>query len=472
MNARHLIDGYPIFQQIRTVADSLQLATYLVGGFVRDLFLKRASKDIDVVCVGSGIQLAKAVAQALDKHIPVSVFKKFGTAMLCWEGWQIEFVGARKESYSRDSRNPVVENGTLTDDQHRRDFTINTLAIRLNSHGWGELVDDLGGLRDLQNRVIQTPLDPVTTFADDPLRMMRAIRFATQLQFTISANTLTAIQQNVHRISIIAQERITDELNKIVAAQKPAYGLQLLLQTRLLALILPELVALQGIEIIQGHSHKDNFSHTLQVLDNIAMVSDKLWLRWAALLHDIGKPLTKRFDPVMGFSFHGHDDLGAKMVPDIFRRLKLPLRTTMPYVQRLVSLHLRPMVLAQDEVTDAAFRRLLVEAGDMFEDLMLLCRADITSKNLIRAQTYLKNFDKVEEKVRQLVAKDYVRNLQPVITGEVIMKAFGIQPSRLVGEIKESLKEAILVGTIQNEYEQLYAYMLALGKERGMEAVC
>ena len=341
MNYSNLLNRYPVFEQIRTVADKLQLETYVVGGFVRDLFLQRPSQDIDIVCVGSGIQLAQLVAQALGGDIKVSVFKNFGTAMLRWEGWELEFVGARKESYSRDSRKPIVENGTLADDQYRRDFTINTLAIGLHSGQWGELVDDLGGMEDLQRQVIQTPLDPLVTFSDDPLRMMRAIRFSTQLQFTISPATLMAIQQNAARIKIVSQERITAELNKIMAAKTPAHGLKLLLQTGLLALIFPELAALQGTETIQGYSHKDNFYHTLQVLDNVANASANLWLRWAALLHDIAKPLTKQFDPVTGFSFHGHEDVGAKMTPKVFRKMKLPLRRKMAYVQKLVRLHLR-----------------------------------------------------------------------------------------------------------------------------------
>lgn len=468
MNYSNLLNRYPVFERIRTVADQLQLETYVVGGFVRDLFLQRSSQDVDIVCVGSGIQLAQLVAQALGGDSKVSVFKNFGTAMLRWEGWELEFVGARKESYSPDSRKPVVENGTLADDQYRRDFTINTLAIGLHSGQWGELVDDLGGMEDLQRQVIQTPLDPRVTFSDDPLRMMRAIRFSTQLQFTISPATLMAIQQNAARIKIVSQERITAELNQIMAAQTPAHGLKLLLQTGLLALIFPELAALQGAETIQGHSHKDNFYHTLQVLDNVANVSDNLWLRWAALLHDIAKPLTKRFDPAIGFSFHGHEDLGAKMVPKIFRKMKLPLRSKMAYVQKLVRLHLRPIVLAQDIVTDSAIRRLIVEAGAELADLMLLCRADITSKNPARVQGYLQNFDRVEEKVRQVAARDYISNFQPVITGEVIMQTFGLKPSKLVGELKGAIKEAILEGAIKNEYEEAYQYMLALGRARGL----
>lgn len=468
MNYSNLLNRYPVFERIRTIADQLQLETYVVGGFVRDLFLQRPSQDIDIVCVGSGIQLAQLVAQALGGDTKVSVFKNFGTAMLRWEGWELEFVGARKESYSRDSRKPIVENGTLADDQYRRDFTINTLAIGLHSGQWGELVDDLGGMEDLQRQVIQTPLDPLATFSDDPLRMMRAIRFSTQLQFTVSPATLRAIQQNAARIKIVSQERITAEFNKIMAAKTPAHGLKLLLQTGLLALIFPELAALQGTETIQGYSHKDNFYHTLQVLDSVANASANLWLRWAALLHDIAKPLTKQFDPVTGFSFHGHEDLGAKMVPKVFRKMKLPLRREMAYVQKLVRLHLRPIVLAQDMVTDSAIRRLFVEAGDALADLMLLCRADITSGDPSKVQRYRQNFARVEEKLRQVAAKDHIRNFQPVITGNIIMQTFHLKPCKLVGAIKGAIKEAILEGVIENEYEEAYQYMLALGRARGL----
>ena len=468
MNYSNLLDRYPIFEQIRRVADQLQLETYVVGGFVRDLFLQRPSKDIDIVCVGSGIQLAQAVARALESPGEVAVFKNFGTAMLRCQGWDLEFVGARKESYSQNSRKPVVENGTLADDQLRRDFTINTLAIGLHSRQWGELVDDLGGMADLARQVIQTPQDPSVTFSDDPLRMIRAIRFATQLRFTIIPETLEAIQQNVARICIVSQERITDEFNKILSASVPSYGLKLLLQTGLLAKIFPELVALQGQETIQGHSHKDVFYHTLQVLDHVASASDNLWLRWAALLHDVAKPRTKQFDLITGFSFHGHEDLGAKMVPKIFRKMKLPLRESMAYVQKLVRLHLRPIVLAQDVVTDSAIRRLVVEVGDALEDLMLLCRSDITSKDPSRVQRYLQNFDRVEEKIHEVAAKDQLRNFQPVITGEAIMQTFRLKPSKLVGTIKGAIREAILAGVIENNYDQAYAYMLRLGKEHGL----
>jgi poly(A) polymerase len=465
MDFSRLLAQYSIFKAIQSVADKLQLETYVVGGFVRDFLLGRPSKDIDIVCIGSGIELAQALAQSLGGDGQVYIFKNFGTAMLRWQDWEIEFVGARKESYNRDSRNPTVAPGTLSDDQHRRDFTINTLAVQLNGSQWGRLVDDLGGTEDLEKKIIRTPLDPHKTFSDDPLRMMRAIRFATQLDFTIHEDTLVAIQENVSRIEIISQERITDELNKIISARMPSKGFKLLFDTGLLQVIFPELVALQGREIIQGHSHKDNFYHTLQVLDNIAAVSDSLWLRWAGILHDIAKPITKKFHPTIGFSFHGHEDLGAKMVPKIFKRLRLPLQGNLAYVQKLVRLHLRPIVIAQDIVTDTAVRRLIYEAGNELEDLILLCRADITSTNPAKIKQYLQNFDKVEEKVKDVEAKDQIRNFQPVITGELIMQTFNLKPSSMVGEIKSAIKEAILEGEIKNNYEEAYAYMLKLGEK-------
>lgn len=471
MNYSHLLEPYPILQRIQAVADQLQLETYVVGGFVRDLLLQRPSKDIDVVCVGSGIALAQAVAQALGKEDEVVVFKNFGTAMVRWEGGELEFVGARKESYQRDSRKPIVEDGTLADDQNRRDFTINALAICLNKARWGELVDSFGGVADLERGVIQTPLAPATTFSDDPLRMLRAIRFSVQLNMSIASDTLAAIRDQAARIEIISQERIITELNKIILAPIPSQGFKLLYEVGLLPLIFPELVALQGRETIQGQSHKDNFWHTLQVLDNVAKVSDDLWLRWAAILHDIAKPRTKRFDPAVGFTFHGHEELGARMVPKIFRRMKLPMHDKMAYVQKLVRLHLRPIALAQAAVTDSAVRRLIYEAGDTLEDLMTLCRADITSKNDSKVQRYLQNFDRVEEKTRLVEEKDALRNFQPVITGEIIMKTFDLKPSRLVGELKEAIKEAVLEGEIKNEYEEAYNYLLVLGAEKGLQPV-
>jgi poly(A) polymerase len=471
VNYSYLIDQHPVFKHIRAVADQLRLETYVVGGFVRDSLLERPSKDIDIVCVGSGIGLAQAVAEALGRTEHLVVFKNFGTAMVRWQDWELEFVGARKESYRKDSRKPSVEQGTLQDDQHRRDFTINALAICLNKNRWGELVDPFGGIEDLKHRVIETPLAPAQTFSDDPLRMMRAVRFAVQLAMDITPDTLVAIREHAARINVVSQERIIVELNKIIASPMPSRGLNLLHQAGLLSIIFPDLVALQGVETIQGQSHKDNFDHTLQVLDNVAATSNNLWLRWAALLHDIAKPQTKRFDPVVGFTFHGHEEQGSRMVPRIFRKMKLPMKDNMAYVQKLVRLHLRPIALAQEEVTDAAVRRLIYEAGDDLEDLMSLCRADVTSKNGVKVRHYLKNFDKVEEKMRWVEEKDAMRNFQPVITGDVIMQTFGIKPSRMIGELKRAVKEAILEGEIKNEYEEVYRYLLTLGKARGLQAV-
>jgi poly(A) polymerase len=471
MNCSDLLDRYPVLQRIRVIADRLQLETYVIGGFVRDLFLKRSTKDIDIVCVGSGILLAKAVAEAVGKADQVVVFKNFGTAMIQLEDWKLEFVGARKESYSTDSRKPSVENGTLEEDQQRRDFTINALAICLNSKRWGELVDPFSGVEALKCRVIQTPLAPAKTFSDDPLRMLRAVRFAVQLDMTIAPDTHAAIQQHAARISIVSQERIIAELNQMIAASMPSRGFNLLYQLDLLPIIFPALVGLQGTETIQGQSHKDNFYHTLQVLDNVAKTSSHLWLRWAALLHDIAKPHTKRFDPAVGFTFHGHEEQGARMVPSIFRKMKLPMKDNMVYVQKLVRLHLRPIVLAQEEVTDAAVRRLIYEAGSDLEDLMLLCRADITSKNDSKVKRYLQNFDQVEKKIELVEAKDALRNFQPVVTGDIIMRTFGLKPSSLVGELKEAVKEAVLEGKIKNEYEEGCHYLLALGKARGLQSI-
>jgi poly(A) polymerase len=471
MNYSHLLDRHPVFQRIRAVVDQIQLETYVVGGFVRDLLLARPSKDIDIVCVGSGIGLAKAVAEALGKAESLVVFKNFGTAKVQWEGWELEFVGARKESYRRDSRNPAVENGTLQDDQCRRDFTINALAICLNNNSWGELVDPFEGVKDLKRRIIRTPLTPAKTFSDDPLRMLRAVRFAVQLAMDITPDTLSAIQQHAERIDIVSQERVIAELNKIIATPTPSRGFYLLDQLGLLRIIFPELIALKGAEAIQGHSHKDNFHHTLQVLDNVAKTSNELWLRWAALLHDIAKPLTKRFDPAIGFTFHSHEEQGARMVPYIFKKMKLPMRENMAYVQKMVRLHLRPIALVQEEVTDTAIRRLVYEAGNDLEDLMLLCRADITSKNDAKVKRYLQNFDQVEDKIQWVEAKDELRNFRSVITGDTIMQTFGLKPSSLVGELKEAVKEAVLQGELKNEHEEAYHYLLALGKTRGLQAV-
>ena len=469
MNYSSVLYRYPILQWVGKVADQYQLETYVIGGFVRDLLLKSVSKDIDIVCVGSGIQLAKAVARAIDQNIKVTVFKNFGTAIIKWNNWEVEFVGARKESYRKDSRKPVVENGTLEDDQNRRDLTINAIAICLNHDRFGELIDPFEGLKDLQKKTIQTPLDPAITFSDDPLRMIRAIRFASQLQFTIAPATFKAIQQHAQRSNIVSKERIVAELHKIILAKVPSRGFKLLFDAGLLTLIFPELASLQGTETIDGKSHKDNLYHTLQVLDNVARGSTNLWLRWAALLHDIAKPLTKRFDTATGFTFHGHEDLGARIIPTIFRKMKLPLNEKMTYVQKLVRLHLRPIALVKDSVTDSAVRRLLYEAGDDVEDLMLLCRADITSNNPEKIRRYLQNFDKVEEKIRWVATKDQFRNFQPVITGNMIMQAFQLKPSRLVGEIKKAVREAILEGEIRNQQEEAYQYMLHVGKEKGLQ---
>ncbi len=471
MNYGHLLESYPVLQQIKVIADQLQLGTYVVGGFVRDLFLKRNCSDIDIVCLGSGIAVAKAVARAVGKPEEIAVYSNFGTAKVRWEEWDLEFVAARKESYCQDSRNPVVKGGTLSDDQSRRDFTINTLAICLNKDRWGELVDPFGGIEDLQRKVIKTPLEPEKTFSDDPLRMLRAVRLSVQLGMTVAPDTIRAIRQQAKRITIVSQERITTELNKIMATSIPSHGFKLLQQTGLLAIIFPELVSLQGTTTIRGQSHKDNFRHTLQVLDNIALRSSSLWLRWAALLHDIAKPQTKQFDPTVGFTFHGHEELGAKMVPKIFRKMKLSMRENMVYVQKLVRLHLRPIALVQETVTDSAVRRLIYEAGNTLEDLLLLCRADITSKNDAKIQRYMQNFSRLEERIKLVEKRDALRNFQPIITGEVIMKTFGLQPSELVGKLKRSIREAILEGVIKNEYEDAYPYLLQLGLAQGLRVV-
>jgi poly(A) polymerase len=468
MNCSILLSRYPLLQQIGRIADEQGIEAYVVGGFVRDLFLQRPSKDIDIVCVGDSNRLAQSVADTLALPTTVQVFKTFGTAMIRWQGQEIEFVTARKESYRADSRNPTVVAGTFAEDQARRDFTINTLAICLNQHQWGIGIDTWGGMNDIDQQLIKTPLDPDITFSDDPLRMLRAIRFATQLGFTIEKNTLAGLIKGVHRIKIITQERITEELNKIILAPQPSYGFKLLFDTGLLKQFFPMLVDLQGQETIGEHSHKDNFYHTLQVLDNVAHVSNNLWLRWAAILHDIAKPLTKKFDSRTGFSFHGHEDLGAKLVPKIFKQLRLPLHEKMSYVQQLVRLHLRPIVLAQEEITDSAVRRLMYEAGEALEDLMILCRADITSNNPKKVHQYLNNFDKVEQKMRQIEEKDHIRNFQPIITGQMIMDTFQLPPSSLVGDIKNKVKEAIIEGIIPNEYKAAFQYMISIAAEKGL----
>jgi poly(A) polymerase len=458
----------PVFQTISDVSAKLGMETYVVGGYVRDLLLKRPSKDIDFVCVGSGIALAEASAKAINPRLNVSVFKNFGTAHFRYEDYDLEFVGARKESYNRDSRNPVVEEGTIQDDQNRRDFTINAMAISLNKNNYGDLIAPFDGLEDLENGVIRTPLDADITFSDDPLRMMRAIRFATQLNFYIEPKTLEAITRNKDRIKIISQERITDELNKIILAKKPSVGFRILEETGLLQLILPEMQKLKGVETVEDKSHKDNFYHTLQVLDNICFSTSDLWLRWAAILHDIAKPATKRFEEGTGWTFHGHEVVGSKWTPRIFRHLKLPMGGEMKFVQKMVYLHLRPIALTKEEITDSALRRLLFEAGDDIDSLMKLCEADITSKNKSKVNRYLQRFELVRQKLKDVEERDSIRNFQPPVSGELIMQTFGIEPSREVGTIKDRIKDAILDGEIRNDYEEAHAMMLKLGAELGL----
>ncbi|MBR0361547.1 MAG: HD domain-containing protein, partial [Paraprevotella sp.] len=448
-----------------------QLECYVVGGYVRDLFLERPSKDIDVVTVGSGIVLAKALAEKLGRGAHLSVFANFGTAQVKYHGLEVEFVGARRESYNRGSRKPIVEDGTLEDDQNRRDFTINALAVCLNKERFGELVDPFDGVYDMEDRLIRTPLDPDITFSDDPLRMMRCVRFATQLNFHIDEETFEALERNKERISIISKERIADELNKIMMTATPSKGFVELARCGLLPLIFPELAAMEGVTKMNGRAHKDNFYHTLEVLDNVCAKSDNLWLRWAALLHDIGKPRTKRYDPSIGWTFHNHNFIGAKMIPEIFRKMKLPMNEKMKYVQKLVELHMRPIVIADEEVTDSAVRRLLFEAGDDIEELMLLCEADITSKNAMRKQKFLDNFRLVREKLVDLEERDRVRNFQPPVTGEEIMEVFGLQPCREVGSLKSAIKDAILDGVVPNEHDAAYEFMLKRAKKMGLEPI-
>jgi poly(A) polymerase len=457
----------PVFSVAGKTADQLGVDAYVVGGYVRDIILKRPSKDIDFVCVGSGIELAEAIAKNLCKNVQVNVFKNFGTAQIRYSDLDLEFVGARKESYRNDSRKPIVEDGTLEDDQKRRDFTINALAISLNKKTFGELIDPFDGVGDMKKKIIRTPLDPDITFSDDPLRMMRAIRFASQLNFDIEADTFNSLMKQKERIKIVSMERVIDELNKIVLSPVPSYGFKLLFHSGLLKEFFPEMVALHGVEYVGNNAHKDNFFHTLQVLDNVAKVSDDLWLRWAAILHDIAKPATKRYDKTHGWTFHGHEDKGARMTPGIFRRLKLPMDERMTFVQKLVRLHLRPIPLSK-EVTDSAVRRLLFDAGDDVEALMKLCRADVTSKNLAKVDKILKNFDLVERKMKEVEEKDHVRNFQPPITGDEIIAMFNLPPSKIIGELKETIKEAILEGEIRNDREEAMALLMRVAKERGL----
>ena len=461
---------HSIFDCISQCADELGLETYVIGGYVRDLILQRKQpKDIDIVCVGSGIELARKVAEKLHGKPRVQVFKNFGTAMVAHEDLELEFVGARKESYDRTSRKPTVENGTLEDDQNRRDFTINTLALCLNQDRFGELIDPFGGMKDLEDGIIKTPLEPNVTYSDDPLRMMRAIRFATQLDFSIEAKSLEALTNNAHRLSIVSKERIIDELNKIILSDRPSKGFKLLFNTKLLHEFFPEFVALHGVDVIDGKKHKDNFYHTLEVLENLAVNSNDLWLRWAALLHDIAKPETKRFEKGHGWTFHGHEFIGSKMVPKIFKRLKLPLNEKMKFVQKLVLLHLRPIVLSQDIVSDSAIRRLLFDAGEDLESLMMLCEADITSKNKQKVKRFLNNFKVVREKLKDVEERDHIRNWQPPISGELIMETFQLKPCKAVGDIKNQIREAILDGVIPNDYDKAYEFMLEKGKDLGLE---
>jgi tRNA nucleotidyltransferase/poly(A) polymerase len=463
---------HQVFRAVSEAAAEMQVMACVVGGYVRDCFLERGDKnDIDIAVVGSGIEFAQAVALKLDPVPDVKFFRNFGTAMFSHNNRKVEFVGARKESYRNDSRKPLVENGSLEDDQKRRDFTINAMAFDLRKSTYGELIDPFQGMKDLGDRIIRTPLDPDITFSDDPLRMMRAIRFATQLDFTIEPGCYEAISRNAARLGIVSMERVVDEMNLIIQAGKPSDGFRMLDETGLLTLIFPELLELKGVETIDGKGHKDNFYHTLAVLDNVAGKSDNLWLRWSALLHDIAKPVTKKFIPATGWTFHAHDFKGSRMVPKIFRRLKLPLNEKLKFVEKMVLLHLRPIVLAEDSVTDSAVRRLLYEAGDDVDELMLLCEADITSKNQVKVKNFLENFEVVRKKLVEIEEKDKLRNWKPPVTGDLIMITFGIPPSRQVGEIKEVITEAILEGQIPNDYDAAFKLMLEEGKKQGLTPV-
>ena len=469
MNYKQALE-HPIFKVISDSSEELGIKSYVIGGFVRDFIInKGASKDIDIVAVGSGIDLAKQVSKNLKGNPKVQIFKTYGTAMLHYKDIEIEFVGARKESYNEDSRNPIVEGGTLEDDQNRRDFTINALALDLSEQSFGELLDPFGGIEDLENKIIKTPLDPDITYSDDPLRMMRAIRFASQLNFKIEQRSLKAISKNKDRIKIITSERIVVELSKILESDKPSKGFLLLEETGLLEYILPELTALKGIDEVEGQRHKDNFYHTLEVVDNISKCTDNIWLRWAALLHDIGKAPTKKFSEKVGWTFHGHEFEGSKMVYQLFKRLKMPLNEKMKFVQKLVLMSSRPIALAEDTVTDSAVRRLVFDAGDHVDDLMTLCEADITTKNKNRFKKYHNNFKIVRQKIIEVEERDHIRNFQPPVSGEEIMKTFNLRPSREIGIIKEAIKEAILEGDIPNEHDAAFKLMLEKGKKLGLK---
>ncbi len=463
-----MLPDNPVLKLISRTALENNTELYVIGGYVRDMILGRPTSDMDIVVIGSGIEFAEKLAGTIGGNTTVSIFRNFGTAMLRYDDYEIEFVGARKESYRRDSRKPIVEEGTLQDDQKRRDFTINALAVGLGTKNFGILLDPFNGMEDLENKLIRTPLDPYITFSDDPLRIMRAIRFATQLNFRIEQSTLKAITESRERIKIISQERITEELNKMLLSDKPSIGFDLLEKTKLLEIILPEVHAMKGVDVVEGRMHKDNFHHTLKVLDNLCKKSDNLWLRWAALLHDVGKPGTKRYTEESGWTFHGHDHLGAKMIPRIFRRLKLPLNEKMKYVQKIVQLHLRPISLSGEEITDSAIRRLLFDAGDQTDDLMMLCEADITSKNRETVRRHLNNFRLVREKLREIEEKDAIRNFQPPVRGDEIMETLGLPPGREVGILKKAIKDAILDGVIRNNREEARRFMMEKAREMGI----
>ena len=468
MNFKNQLEGINVFHIIRDLVEMHDIKTYVIGGYVRDLIIERNSNDIDIMCLGSGIHLAQLFKNNIGESASLTIYKQFGTACVKYQKLEIEFVGARKESYRSESRKPIIEEGTLREDQNRRDFTINALAVSLNKKDFGELSDPFDGITDLTSKSIKTPLNPEDTFSDDPLRMLRAIRFASQLNFDIESDTFYAIKKMSSRINIVSQERITGELNKIILSKKPSYGFNLLFRSGLLKIIFPELQKLHGVLIKEGKSHKDNFFHTLQVLDNISKVTDDLWLRWAAILHDIAKPVTQRFNKKVGWTFHGHEDKGAQWVPGIFKKMRLPLNGHMKLVQKLVRLHLRPIALISKNVTDAAIRRLMYEAGDDLDDLLILCKADITSKNNNRVQQYLMNFKTVENKIKKVESKDSLRNFKNPISGEEIMKIFDLEPSRIVGELKEMVKEAIIENKIPNQYDAALHYIKKEGKSQGL----